>query len=156
PSGPLRALWDRLQAKLPKAPSKEELQKYGTGFVYSYSFVGTLNMCMMVAISWPIFILRTGGSPVLFDPFTLNPKFAVYLTAVYFSYGSCTTPFLVMAAMALAPPFTWTLSLLQDRLKYPRWLALLTLSVLMGIGFCGFMIAAIAASCAAFRTPMLV
>ena len=56
------------------------MKKYGTAMAFSYSFLGTLNMCMMVAISWPLFIMRTGGSPVLFSPLKLNPKYALYLT----------------------------------------------------------------------------
>eukprot|EP00933_Yihiella_yeosuensis_P007367 TRINITY_DN112365_c0_g1_i1.p1 TRINITY_DN112365_c0_g1~~TRINITY_DN112365_c0_g1_i1.p1 ORF type:complete len:277 (-),score=28.80 TRINITY_DN112365_c0_g1_i1:57-800(-) len=149
-------LLGKMRRKLPKAPSKEELKKYGTGMVFSYSFVGTLNMCLMVAISWPIFILRNGESPLLFSPFTLNPKYIVYLTAVYFSYGSVCTPFLLAAAIAFAPPCTWILNTLQDRLKCPRWLAFSMLSAVMALGFCVFMVAAIALSCAAFRTPIWV
>lgn len=58
------------------------MQKYGTAMLFSYSFLGTLNMCAMVAISWPLFIMRTGGSPVLFSPLKLNPKYALYLTGL--------------------------------------------------------------------------
>eukprot|EP00931_Biecheleriopsis_adriatica_P071571 TRINITY_DN45452_c0_g1_i1.p1 TRINITY_DN45452_c0_g1~~TRINITY_DN45452_c0_g1_i1.p1 ORF type:complete len:238 (-),score=33.17 TRINITY_DN45452_c0_g1_i1:69-782(-) len=142
--------------RLPKAPSMAEVKKYGTGMVFSYSFVGTLNMCIMVALSWPVFILRTGASPLLFAPFKLNPKFVVYLTAVYFSYGSCTTPFLLAAAMVLAPVFTGALSTLQDRMRCPKWLAFLILASLMAGSYCILLVLLITLSCAAFRTPIWV
>ena len=37
------------------------------------------NMCMMVALSWPVFIMRTGGSPILFSPLKLKPQYMVCL-----------------------------------------------------------------------------
>ena len=61
------------------------MKKYGTAMVFSYSFVGSLNMCIMVAISWPLFIMRTGGSPVLFAPLKMNPKYILYLTGALMS-----------------------------------------------------------------------
>lgn len=63
----------------------EEMKKYGTAMVFSYSFVGSLNMCIMVAISWPLFIMRTGSSPVLFAPLKMNPKYILYLTGALMS-----------------------------------------------------------------------
>eukprot|EP00435_Cladocopium_sp_Y103_P062211 s313_g23.t2 len=111
--------------------SLQEMKKYGTAMAFSYSFLGTLNMCVMVAISWPLFIMRTGGSPILFSPLKLNPKYALYLTGVYFTFGSCATPFLLAASVGLAPFFAKLLSALQKRLKCPKWLAFFLLGLLM-------------------------
>ena len=68
--------------------SLQEMKKYGTAMAFSYSFLGTLNMCVMVAISWPLFIMRTGGSPILFSPLKLNPKYALYVTGWRFAFFS--------------------------------------------------------------------
>lgn len=134
----------------------KDVRKYGVGMVFGYGFVGTLNSCIMVAISWPIFILRTGGSPVLFTPLKMNPKFLLYLSAVYFTYGTVTTPFLAVAAAALAPMFGWVLDTLQRRLGCPRLLAMSTLSFLFIGGFAAFLVAAVVLACAVFRTPVWV
>mmetsp|Transcript_13429 Transcript_13429/g.36149 ORF Transcript_13429/g.36149 Transcript_13429/m.36149 type:complete len:250 (-) Transcript_13429:67-816(-) len=146
----------RLRARLPKPPSKEQLAKLGTGFAFAYGFIGGLNMCVMVGVSWPLFIIKTGGSPLLFRPFSLNPKFVVFLTALYFSYGTVTTPALVVASAALAPAFNWILTTIQDRFGYPRWLALF---VAFSVGFVAFslsMVAAVALGCAVCRKPVWV
>ncbi|CAE7856311.1 unnamed protein product [Symbiodinium necroappetens] len=123
----------KLRKRLPKKPTKEEMKKYGAGMVFSYSFVGTLNMCMMVALSWPVFIMRTGGSPILFSPLKLKPQYMVYLTAVYFSYGSCTTPFLLAFALLLAPFFSKLLGGFRKRLGCSKWLAFVLMGLLMAV-----------------------
>eukprot|EP00438_Fugacium_kawagutii_P029928 Skav232674 [mRNA] locus=scaffold698:298930:304192:+ [translate_table: standard] len=159
--------FQKLRSKLPKPPSKEEMQKYGTAMLFSYSFLGTLNMCAMVAISWPLFIMRTGGSPVLFSPLKLNPKYALYLTGllppgcfaikqgimtcVYFTFGSCATPFLLAASVGLAPLFAKLLSGLQNRLKCPKWLAFFLLGLLMAACYVAALPLLITLACVALR-----
>lgn len=123
--------------------------------VFSYSFLGTLNMCMMVAISWPLFIMRTGGSPVLFAPLKMNPKYALYLTGVYFTFGSCATPFLLAAAVGLAPVFAKLLSTLQKRLKCPQWLAFFLLGLLMAACYVIALPVFITLACLALHQPVL-
>lgn len=142
-----------LQGKL-KAPSFEELKKYGIGMAFSYALVGGLNFCLMIAISWPLFILRNGASPVLFDPLSMNPQFILYLTAVYFSYGTVSTPFLIAGAVALASPAEWALTALQERLKCPRPLAFVLLAVVEVIFLAVFLPAAILAACAVSGTSV--
>eukprot|EP00415_Alexandrium_ostenfeldii_P000641 UN0641 len=134
----------------------EELRKYGLGATFAYAFLGTLNSCVMVAVSWPIFILRTGGSPIAFSPLMMNPKFLIYLSAVYFTYGSVTTPVLLVAATALAPAFNWVLTTLQERLGCPRWLTILALGIAYAIGFAVFLVLAVLAACAICKTPVWV
>lgn len=133
----------------------QEMKKYGTAMVFSYSFLGTLNMCMMVAISWPLFIMRTGGSPVLFAPLKMNPKYALYLTGVYFTFGSCATPFLLAAAVGLAPVFAKLLSTLQKRLKCPQWLAFFLLGLLMAACYVIALPVFITLACLALHQPVL-
>lgn len=123
--------------------------------VFSYSFLGTLNMCMMVAISWPLFIMRTGGSPVLFAPLKMNPKYALYLTGVYFTFGSCATPFLLAAAVGLAPVFAKLLSTLRKRLKCPQWLAFFLLGLLMAACYVIALPVFITLACLALHQPVL-
>ncbi|CAE7384534.1 unnamed protein product [Symbiodinium natans] len=144
----------KLRKKLPKKPSAEEMKKYGAGMVFSYSFVGSLNMCMMVALSWPLFIMRTGNSPILFSPLKLKPQYMVYLTAVYFSYGSCTTPFLLAFALLLAPFFSKLLTGFQKRLGCPKWLAFIIMGFLMAACYLLALPLLIALTCAAFRQPV--
>eukprot|EP00416_Gambierdiscus_australes_P036017 CAMPEP_0171110852 /NCGR_PEP_ID=MMETSP0766_2-20121228/72806_1 /TAXON_ID=439317 /ORGANISM="Gambierdiscus australes, Strain CAWD 149" /LENGTH=111 /DNA_ID=CAMNT_0011572775 /DNA_START=87 /DNA_END=422 /DNA_ORIENTATION=- len=110
----------------------------------------------MIAATWPVFILRTGGSPLLFDPFKVNPKFTLYLSAAYFTYGSVTTPFLLTLALALAPIFDKVLSTLRERLGCPQWLAMAALCALYAGGFVVFLVVAVLAACAICRTPVWV
>lgn len=150
-SGP----WASLRRRLPKAPSLGELRKYGFGFALSYAFLGCLNSCVMVAVSWPVFVMRTGGSPLLFHPaLKVNPKFLIYVTAVYFSYGSLTTPFLLAGSAGLAPAFDWLLKTLQQRIGCPQWLAMGILALLYIAGFFGLLILAVVAACAICRVPV--
>ncbi|CAK0860351.1 unnamed protein product [Prorocentrum cordatum] len=139
-----------------QAPSKEQLKELGVGIPFSYALLGSMNSAVMVAVCWPIFVMRSGGSPLLFAPLKLNPKFAVYLSAVYFSYGSVSTPFLAIAAVAVAPFFNSTLKMLQERLNCPRWFALAVVTIGLAVVLPAFLVGAICLSCLVCRCPVLV
>lgn len=91
---------------------------------------------------------------MLFTPLKMNPKYMLYLTGVYFTYGSCTTPFLLAAALALAPLFSGLLSTLRKRLKCPKWLAFLLLGLLMSVAYALALPLLIALACLAFHQPV--
>lgn len=149
-------LINRLRAILPKAPTPKEIGRLGVGFGMAFSFLGGLNLCIMIAVSWPLFILRTGGSPLLFNPFTFNPLYIAYFSAIYFAYGTVTTPPLVAAAAALSPAFNWMLQTLRKRFGVPYWLAMILLQIGSSFTHVGTVIGSVLLGCAIAGTPVWV
>jgi len=144
---------DKLRSKL-KFPSAQNIRKQGSAVALSYSIVGTLNFILMVAVSWPLFIRATGGSPIMWYPPRPNPKFIVSVSAVYFSYGSVSTPFLAAAAAALAPAISWLLGRLNTRRSCPVWLALGAAALGFITSMAAIFVASVVVACRICHTPI--
>eukprot|EP00448_Togula_jolla_P012705 CAMPEP_0170617940 /NCGR_PEP_ID=MMETSP0224-20130122/26691_1 /TAXON_ID=285029 /ORGANISM="Togula jolla, Strain CCCM 725" /LENGTH=241 /DNA_ID=CAMNT_0010943877 /DNA_START=61 /DNA_END=782 /DNA_ORIENTATION=+ len=144
-----------LSDKLPKLPTPEQIKKLGAGMALSYLFLGTLNSCAMVIVSWPVFILRTGVSPIIFEPFSMNPQYMVSLGVIYMGYGTLTTAPLAAGAAALSPLFARLFAALRRRLGRRKWLAIVLLIVGYVVSFSVFLVSAIVLACAICHVPVL-
>jgi len=77
------------------------------------------------------------------------------VAGVYFTFGSCATPFLLAASVGLAPLFAKLLSALQKRLKCPKWLAFFLLGLLMAACYVMALPLFITLACVALHQPVL-
>ncbi|CAE8635896.1 unnamed protein product [Polarella glacialis] len=137
-----------------KLSVKQMMAKYGVGMVFSYTFLSNVNGCLMFSICWPIFISSTGLSPLLFNPFRLNPKFLVYYGAIYLSLGSIMRMFRFGIAVRITPAFDRMLTYFQDRLGWPRWATSVAMIVAQTVGSIVFLGCALCVTCLLFRTPI--
>lgn len=153
-----RSHWlQKVKRRFPKKPSAEIFRKNGISAVFMYIALGRLNEILMIVVLWPLFIMRNGASPILLKPvLTMNPKFLIYVTAVYFSYGSLMVPVMLAAAAALAPTFNRVLGMLQRRLGCSKGLAVGLLALASALGGLGVLVGGIALACAVCRVPVLV
>mmetsp|Transcript_28437 Transcript_28437/g.72040 ORF Transcript_28437/g.72040 Transcript_28437/m.72040 type:complete len:299 (+) Transcript_28437:13-909(+) len=153
-----RSHWlQKVKRRFPKKPSAEIFRKNGISAVFMYIALGRLNEILMIVVLWPLFIMRNGASPILLKPvLTMNPKFLIYVTAVYFSYGSLMVPVMLAAAAALAPTFNRVLGMLQRRLGCSKGLAVGLLALASAVGGLGVLVGGIALACAVCRVPVLV
>ena len=131
--------------------------------------LGRLEICLF-------FHGAAGGSPIceIYDPcnrirtkwiqmgemklFCLALRACSWTTlvaGVYFTFGSCATPFLLAASVGLAPLFAKLLSALQKRLKCPKWLAFFLLGVLMAACYVMALPLLITLACVALHQPVL-
>eukprot|EP00403_Amphidinium_massartii_P020707 CAMPEP_0178388272 /NCGR_PEP_ID=MMETSP0689_2-20121128/9504_1 /TAXON_ID=160604 /ORGANISM="Amphidinium massartii, Strain CS-259" /LENGTH=221 /DNA_ID=CAMNT_0020008663 /DNA_START=109 /DNA_END=774 /DNA_ORIENTATION=- len=150
---PRKSLFQSLRAKL-KPPSKEELKKLGPGFTLSYVFASAVNMCIMIAVSWALFIKTRGGSPLLLSPLKFNPAYLAYLSVVYFSYGSVMTPIQIVLAVGMTPACDVVLSALERRFSCSRSMAVGIFTVLGFLSFPVSLCGTILLACAVARVPV--
>lgn len=128
------------------------------GLVFGYAFVGGLNFCVMLAGSFAFFKSNMGGNPILFEPqpflLQVNPEFVVFVTGIYFSYGSISTPLLAGAAVALAPAYDSAVNALEEKLNCPRLLAMAALAGVASVVQFGFFVLALFVACAIMGTTV--
>jgi len=99
---------------IPNTPSKEEMRTLGVGFVFSYVFLGGLNLLGMTGVSWVSFSMSTGAAPIVLSPFEVDTRFVALFSGVYFSYGTLASPFVLGGAVALASRMNNFFLLVQD------------------------------------------
>lgn len=111
------------------------MQRNGVGYFFSYGLVSNVNGCLLLAISWALFVRTRGTSPVAVDPglplvanvllacfkpARMDPKFLLYYGAVYLSVGSVMRPLRIGLAASLVPLVRGFFDFVQVRLRCPR------------------------------------
>mmetsp|Transcript_15542 Transcript_15542/g.35587 ORF Transcript_15542/g.35587 Transcript_15542/m.35587 type:complete len:240 (-) Transcript_15542:36-755(-) len=142
-----------LRSKL-KPPGKEELKKLGPGFSVSYLFASAFNMCVMISLSWALFIKTKGASPVLLSPLKFNPAYLAYLSVIYFSYGSVMTPIQILLSVAMTPIANGVLAVIERRCKCSRSMAAIIFTVFGAVTFPLSLSGAVLLGCAVARVPV--
>eukprot|EP00614_Pseudopedinella_elastica_P001336 CAMPEP_0172586134 /NCGR_PEP_ID=MMETSP1068-20121228/5511_1 /TAXON_ID=35684 /ORGANISM="Pseudopedinella elastica, Strain CCMP716" /LENGTH=143 /DNA_ID=CAMNT_0013380833 /DNA_START=329 /DNA_END=760 /DNA_ORIENTATION=+ len=108
--------------------TKKNMAAAGLSVVLSYGFVSNINSCTMMAWVWAKYVKDTGLSPLMWSKFPpLAPKFLAYYGAVYVTIGSALRPFRAALAGVISPFFNKMIDFLMNELKFPKWLAILTL-----------------------------
>jgi len=129
PSSP----WARVVAwfKRPRI-TKDQLVKMGTSALLAYGFVSNVNAVCMITISWKIFTVKTGLSPLTAGQW---PQYLLAYVALYATVGTVLRPIRVMVAAGITPVFDKVVSYLQEKLKANRVVAIGTTVFL--VNFCG-------------------
>lgn len=117
--------YDQLKARLPKAPTMEDMNALGGGFLLSYSFLGGINFIGMLVASWAFFLAQNEGRfPLTFEPLAIDPGFLALFTGIYVGYGSIASPFVLAGAVALTPKADAAISKVQEIFECERPMAI--------------------------------
>mmetsp|Transcript_101437 Transcript_101437/g.257958 ORF Transcript_101437/g.257958 Transcript_101437/m.257958 type:complete len:283 (-) Transcript_101437:141-989(-) len=150
--------------------ARGSIQRNGVGYFFAYGLVSNVNGCLLLAMSWALFVRTRGVSPVLADPAlplvgtvlkaffrpsSMNPKFLLYYGAVYLSVGSIMRPLRIGLAAGLVPVVRRFFDFVQDRLRCPRPLTWVVAFVsLVVFSLCCFPVAVLLC-CFVLRVPVL-
>jgi len=114
--------WGKLVAwfRNPKF-DKEKIVKMGTSAVLAYGFVSNVNAFVLIIISWKLFTMKTGLSPLTQGQW--GPYLLTY-TALYAVIGNLLRPARFMLSAALSPYFEKLVLYFKNRFKVNQGLAL--------------------------------
>mmetsp|Transcript_23110 Transcript_23110/g.67336 ORF Transcript_23110/g.67336 Transcript_23110/m.67336 type:complete len:230 (-) Transcript_23110:196-885(-) len=131
-SGPLA----RVRAFFKGKFTKDNMAALGLSVVLSYGWVSNVNSAAMIAWVWALYVKDTGVSPFLgWQPPFLTTKFFAFYAIFYASIGTLLRPVRATIAIAIGPYFDRILKFLQEKLRVPRAVAVLTLVFLANVVF---------------------
>jgi len=126
----------REKLKIPEISSPAQIRqllvKMGTSVVLAYGFTSNFSNICLVIVSWYMFWMRTGLSPLSQGQWG---AYLLTLIALYATVGNLLRPVRVIVAAAIGPTFDDIVAWMQAKLNINKPLAIATTCLLInGIG----------------------